>query len=131
METNRDRLARLLGWIPGNMAITNPEWLEIGSVRIWYKTWGDKSSICGYSKDKGTRVPCHPVPDTIDGLAALWPEDWSILVGHKCGQLSNPWMATAFRGSGGKHVHAEEKTEYEARLAVTVAVYEAMRKEKP
>jgi len=90
--------------------------------------WDCDTTSCNY----------HPVPSTIDGIAALWPEGWytSIdeLLNYPCGHELR-WRATAKRAcKAGEtevlHVSTNGPTEYKTRLRLLHAALAATRSPK-
>jgi hypothetical protein len=110
IEQIRDEIAAM---IPG-------EWI-VSPDGIWSKKeWGDdhvRSIRAGCLPRHG-----HPVPRTIDGIAALWPKDWQITIE----QTQVPGMEGGWEVSGmcmfseGPHnikaAHGDDELEARTRL---------------
>lgn len=107
----RDKLARLLGWTP-TTDLDGPMWDRLATQEISY---------------------AHPIPDAdLNALAAVWAE--------RLGNLS--WVVERFINGNGDWVYAgrarrgpdclaaitDMDTEYDTRLALMVACFEAERK---
>lgn len=107
LQAARDELARVLGWTVGT------------------KTIGD-TTIPYYTKPDHFGTSNNPIPNTIDGLAKLWPEgdDWYHWIVERCG---NTYTGTAARDDSGESefVTAEGDTEYSCRLRLLLAVLKA------
>lgn len=128
----RDRLARALGW----------ETFVVGR-NIRHDVYSDGASVWKHKDDpaKFTVTTRHPVGDTIDALAAVWREElsgWRIQLKQET-QSACPgvswWRGNAFHSDHGFAVPANDpglgtlavyaETEYELRLALTLACVEA------
>jgi len=93
----RDRIAVLLGW---RREVRD-------GIHIWTLD--------------GPSTALHPVPDTIDQIAVLWPKGWYWIVSLE--EHSDQVIAQAWKFRGGMEV-AMCQTEYEARLRLLLAVLE-------
>lgn len=114
----RDEVAKLLGWrlVAESNDIQRTCWInelyngEPGTGRCIISSGGDD---------------LHPIPTTIDGIAALWPEDWWITVSN----CDNTKLPGRWHARGGNNTHfipwQMGDTEYEARLTLLLAVLEA------
>lgn len=124
----RDRLARALGWV------------RESTFQPWEKPFeiehGWRHRVKGFQYS-------HPIDNTIDALAAVWQEElsgWRIQLKQET-QSACPgvswWRGNAFHSVHGFAVPANDpglgtlamyaETEYELRLALTLACVEAER----
>lgn len=113
IEEVRDDVAKMFGW---KSFCTGGSWSHPNQSKIFRH---------------------HPVPDTIDGVAKLWPEGWCITVFQEWQTAFAPdvtvWRVKATRYPQIQYVPAKgepeiiEATEYEARLRLLHAVLLAAR----
>ena len=107
LDALRDELARLTGW--GLLAHSDAFIMD----RVWQHPNGSTST--------------SPCPNTIDGLAKVWPEGWRFSVDN-LGFDNNDegrWRACGCPDTddGPDHyIYSHAPTEFEARLRLTVAV---------
>ena len=121
IDTIRDEIAGMLHWELVTADAVNGD--DRGG-------WGGNWSASCIGKWKNTKEPRwpaveHPIPTTLDGIAAMMPEDYRVNIL----QYSDGWYAHARHRqvSPGKIAHKAEQyaTEYEARLRLTHAVLTA------
>lgn len=110
LNQKRDRVAELLGW-----------WRESEIDR-------DSGNSVDFWNSENHAQMDHPVPDTIDGIAALWEQhcpDTPITV-QRHRRYGETWRWSAYAPDNiGIFVPIDPPTEYEARLTLLLAVLEA------
>lgn len=114
----RDTLAELLGW----------KWDD--SPNAGMGCWDNAST----GESDGTD---HPIPDTIDGLAKLWPEGWTWNKGYEALSIRfKPERWIAFPSHAGipipccEIVVPDTGNEYHDRLTLLIAVTKAIAESK-
>lgn len=121
IEQVRDEIAGMLHWELVTADAVN------GDDR---DGWGGNWSAACIGKWKNTKEPRwpavdHPIPTTLDGIAALWPKGWRLDYLRERVHKPNPWFASATSQHWADKA-AEGETELEARTRLLHAVLTAL-----
>lgn len=115
LDECRDWLAERKGWykittVVHSVDLENHRNSSIEEVQAW------KRSICG---DSDVQFE-HPIPPTLDAIAACMPEGWSIQINIDVYEM-RPFECVAWKDVGDDGIEASADSELLARARLAVA----------